>query len=118
MLTGFSWACSPAAQGDNAELFWWWARSCGTKTGLNSSPNERFCAARTREMFVSTAPNDQARERLLAVVDKIDADVAAVALWACALSGFAQPVRDYEPADLDAEYIRAALAVNVEGPQV
>jgi hypothetical protein len=57
---------------------------------------------------VSTAPNDQATERLLAVVDKIDADVAAVALWACALSGFAQPVRDYEPDDLHAEYIRPA----------
>jgi hypothetical protein len=56
---------------------------------------------------VSTAPNDQARERLLAVIDKVDADVAAVALWACALSGFAQPVREYEPDDLHTEYIQS-----------
>jgi hypothetical protein len=81
----------------------------GTKTELKPSPDERFCAARTKEMFVNTASNDQARERLLAVVDEVDADVAAVALWACALSGFAQPVRNYEPDDLDAAYIRAAV---------
>jgi hypothetical protein len=58
-------------------------------------------------MFVNTTPIDQARERLLAVIDKVDADVAAVSLWACALSGFAQPVRNYEPDDLHADYIHA-----------
>jgi hypothetical protein len=57
-------------------------------------------------MVVSTAPNEQARERLLEVIDEVDANAAAAALWACALSGFAQPVRDYEPDDLHAEYIR------------
>jgi hypothetical protein len=83
--------------------------SFGTKNRFKPSTDERFCAARTREMFVSTASNDQARKRLLAVVDKVDGDVAAVALWACELSGFAQPLRDYEPDDLNTDYFRAAL---------
>lgn len=45
---------------------------------------------------MSKAPDEQARERLLAAIDTVDAEVAAVALWACALSGFAQPVPDYD----------------------
>jgi hypothetical protein len=50
--------------------------------------------------------HEQARERLLAAIDRIDADVASVALWAFALSGFVQPVPHYAPDDLHSEYIR------------
>jgi hypothetical protein len=53
-------------------------------------------AAQARETFVSKTPDEQARERLLAAIDTVDAEVAAVALWACALSGFAQPVPNYD----------------------
>ena len=57
-------------------------------------------------MFMATAPPDDRRERMLAAIDTIDADLADVALWASALSALQQPVRNYEPADLRSEYVQ------------
>jgi hypothetical protein len=37
------------------------------------------------------------RQRLQEIVDTLCDDAARVKLWACALSGFAQPVPDYSP---------------------
>ena len=50
------------------------------------------------------APPDETKERLLAAIDLIEADVAAVSLWACALSSFAQPVPRYQPKDLQFDF--------------
>ena len=55
---------------------------------------------------MSSTPHEQARERLLAAIDTIDADVAAIAMWACAMGAFAQPVLMYGSDDLRSEYIR------------
>jgi hypothetical protein len=44
---------------------------------------------------LSDAPDNLAGERLLRAIDTIDEDVALIELWACALSGFAQPAPDY-----------------------
>jgi hypothetical protein len=45
---------------------------------------------------VSEAPDNLAAEHLLRAIDAIDADVALIELWACALSSFAQPAPDYD----------------------
>lgn len=47
----------------------------------------------------SEAPENLAGERLLRTIDAIDADVALIELWACALSSFAQPAPDYDLGD-------------------
>ena len=41
-------------------------------------------------------PENLAGQRLLRTIDAIDADIALIELWACALSGFAQPAPDYD----------------------
>jgi hypothetical protein len=59
------------------------------------------------------APANLAGERLLRAIDAIDADVALIELWACALSSFAQPSPDYDLGDkyrLDATQNAAAEA--------
>jgi hypothetical protein len=45
---------------------------------------------------LSEAPDNLAAERLLRAIDAIDADVALIELWACALSSFAQPAPEYD----------------------
>ena len=54
-----------------------------------------------RETTLSEAPQNPAGERLLRTIDTIEADVALIELWACALSGFAQPAPDYGLGDKD-----------------
>jgi hypothetical protein len=46
---------------------------------------------------VSEASREPAVQALLAAIDAVEEDVGLVQLWACALSGFAQPVPDYGP---------------------
>ena len=41
-------------------------------------------------------PENLAGQRLLRTIDTIDADIALIELWACALNGFAQPAPDYD----------------------
>jgi len=63
---------------------------------------ERLIGRRTpRETTLSDAPENLAGERLLRAIDTIDEDVALIELWACALSGFAQPAPDYGLGDKD-----------------
>jgi hypothetical protein len=47
----------------------------------------------------SEGPENLAGERLLRTIDTIDADVALIELWACALNSFAQPAPDYDFGD-------------------
>ena len=56
---------------------------------------------------MSRASPEAAKERLLRAIDVIDADLATLGLWACALIAFAQPAQSYEPDDLKADYIQA-----------
>jgi hypothetical protein len=50
---------------------------------------------------VTVVPDDRLEERLRQVIDLLCEDAALVELWACALSGFAQPVPGYGPARKD-----------------
>ena len=88
-------------RGSDVLVRWWNERGVQAFTAKGLGSNG--------EKIVTTEPHEQARERLLAAIDTIDADVAAVAMWACALSAFAQPVLTYGPDDLHPEYVRAEL---------
>ena len=45
---------------------------------------------------MSEASANSIKERLLHAIDVLCEDAARAELWACALSGFAQPVPEYE----------------------
>jgi hypothetical protein len=57
-----------------------------------------------KETALSQTLQEPAGQRLLAAIDAIDQDVALVELWACALSGFAQPVPDYDAGEIPARF--------------
>jgi len=64
---------------------------------VRSSKSERTMSESENEAPQLAATADPG-ERLRRSIDVVCEDAARVELWACALSGFAQPVPPYDPA--------------------
>jgi len=50
-------------------------------------------------MFTREPTCDEIERRLQEAIDRLEKDITGIEIWAAALSGFAQPIPDYEPSN-------------------